>query len=239
MLLKVEDLKVSYGQVKALLGVSIEIGEGEIVSIIGANGAGKSTLMKAIMGDVKAQSGKVLFQGTELGHVHTHRIVKDGIVYVPEGRQVFAKLSVQDNLEMGAFCRSYSKAEMNKLYEECYEMFPILKKRRRQLAGSLSGGEQQMLALCRGLMSQPKLMLLDEPSLGRRSTAAARRKRFAPACACASAAAAARSPISKPSSARWWTMCAPAAPSRSLFPQWAATAAPPLRASAPSSRATA
>lgn len=166
MLLKVEDLKVSYGQVKALLGVSIEIGEGEIVSIIGANGAGKSTLMKAIMGDVKAQSGKVLFQGTELGHVHTHRIVKDGIVYVPEGRQVFAKLSVQDNLEMGAFCRSYSKAEMNKLYEECYEMFPILKKRRRQLAGSLSGGEQQMLALCRGLMSQPKLMMLDEPSLG-------------------------------------------------------------------------
>lgn len=166
MLLKVEDLKVSYGQVKALLGVSIEIGEGEIVSIIGANGAGKSTLMKAIMGDVKAQSGKVLFEGTELNRVHTHKIVKGGIVYVPEGRQVFAKLSVQDNLEMGAFCRSYSKAEMNRLYEECYEMFPILKKRRRQLAGSLSGGEQQMLALCRGLMSQPKLMMLDEPSLG-------------------------------------------------------------------------
>lgn len=166
MLLKVEDLKVSYGQVKALLGVSLEIQKGEIISIIGANGAGKSTLMKSIMGDVKAQSGAVYYEDQQINHVKTHNIVKNGIVYVPEGRQVFAKLSVQDNLEMGAYCRSYSKAEFNALYEECYEMFPILKKRRRQLAGSLSGGEQQMLALCRGMMSSPKLMMLDEPSLG-------------------------------------------------------------------------
>lgn len=165
MLLKVEDLKVSYGQVKALLGVSLEIQKGEIISIIGANGAGKSTLMKSIMGDVKAQSGTVYFEDKLIDR-KTHNIVKNGVVYVPEGRQVFAKLSVQDNLEMGAYCRSYSKAEINRLYEECYEMFPILKKRRRQLAGSLSGGEQQMLALCRGMMSSPKLMMLDEPSLG-------------------------------------------------------------------------
>ena len=165
-LLKVQDLKVSYGQVKVLLGVSIEIGEGEVISIIGANGAGKSTLMKSIMGDVKAQSGNIEFEGKPASHIRTHKLVKGGMVYVPEGRQVFATLSVQDNLEMGAFCRSYSRAEINSLYEECYEMFPILKKRRRQLAGSLSGGEQQMLALCRGLMSSPKLMMLDEPSLG-------------------------------------------------------------------------
>jgi branched-chain amino acid transport system ATP-binding protein len=166
MLLQVEDLKVSYGQVKALLGVSIEIEKGEIVSIIGANGAGKSTLMKSIMGDVKSQSGKIFYNGTLINRAYTHRIVKDGIVYVPEGRQVFTRLNVQENLEMGAYCRSYSRAEINALYEECYQMFPILKKRRRQLAGSLSGGEQQMLALCRGLMSSPVLMLLDEPSLG-------------------------------------------------------------------------
>lgn len=166
MLLKVEDLKVSYGQVKALLGVSMEIQKGEIISIIGANGAGKSTLMKSIMGDVKALSGTIYYEGKQLNHLKTHKVVKDGMVYVPEGRQVFAKLSVQDNLEMGAYCRKYSKAEFNRLYEESYEMFPILKKRRRQLAGSLSGGEQQMLALCRGLMSSPKLMMLDEPSLG-------------------------------------------------------------------------
>lgn len=166
MLLKVEDLKVSYGQVKALLGVSMEVGEGEIISIIGANGAGKSTLMKSIMGDVKAQGGKISFEGRQINRMHTHKVVKGGMVYVPEGRQVFSKLSVQDNLEMGAYCRNYSKAEIKALYEESYEMFPILKVRRRQLAGSLSGGEQQMLALCRGMMSSPKLMMLDEPSLG-------------------------------------------------------------------------
>lgn len=166
MLLKVDNLQVSYGQVKALLGVSIEIAEGEVISIIGANGAGKSTLMKAIMGDVRAQSGAVYYNDKPFNRTRTHQIVEHGVVYVPEGRQVFAKLTVQDNLEMGAFCRKYTKAQINQLYEESYEMFPILKKRRKQLAGSLSGGEQQMLALCRGYMSSPKLMLLDEPSLG-------------------------------------------------------------------------
>ena len=166
MLLSVENIKASYGQVKALLGVSLYIDEGEIISVIGANGAGKSTMMKSIMGNVRIKEGTVTYKGQQINQLQTHKIVENGLVYVPEGREVFTKLSVQDNLEMGAYCRKYSPSEINSLYEECYEMFPILKKRRRQLAGSLSGGEQQMLALCRALMSSPTLMMLDEPSLG-------------------------------------------------------------------------
>ena len=135
-MLKIDNISVSYGQVKALLGVSIEVNDGEIVSIIGSNGAGKSSLMRSI------------------------------VVYVPEGRQVFAKLSVLENLEMGAFSKPYSRAELQEHYDEMFELFPILKKKRSQLAGSLSGGQQQMLALCRGLMCDPKIILLDEPSLG-------------------------------------------------------------------------
>ncbi|MFR8169946.1 MAG: ABC transporter ATP-binding protein [Marvinbryantia sp.] len=165
-MLKAENVNVSFGQVRALTNVSIELKEGEIVAIIGANGAGKSSLMRSIMGDVRATSGKITYLDKNLGKMRPHEIVKAGVVYVPEGRQVFAKLSVQDNLEMGAYCRNYSKAELNRHYEEAYTMFPILKDRRKQMAGSLSGGQQQMLALCRGLMSDPKVMLLDEPSLG-------------------------------------------------------------------------
>lgn len=165
-MLSVQNLEVSFGEVKALMNVSIELAGGEIVSIIGANGAGKSTLLRSIAGDVKFKKGKITYMGKDLKDLKTHQIVKEGIVYVPEGRQVFARLSVQENLEMGAYCREYTRAEMNARYEEAYTMFPILRDRRRQLAGSLSGGQQQMLALCRGLMSNPKLMLLDEPSLG-------------------------------------------------------------------------
>lgn len=165
-MLKVENIKVSFGQVKALLGVSIDMNAGEIVSIIGSNGAGKSSLMRAIMGDVRVSSGQITYGELDMLKRKTHQIVEDGIVYVPEGRQVFTKLTVQENLEMGAFSRSYTHAQLGEHYEEAYEMFPILKEKRKQYAGSLSGGQQQMLALCRGLMSEPKLMMLDEPSLG-------------------------------------------------------------------------
>jgi len=166
MMLKTEDIYVSYGKVSALMGVDIELNEGETISIIGANGAGKSTLMKSIMGRVKPSSGRVYFYDEVISGLNTHAIVKKGIVCVPEGREVFATLSVQDNLEMGAYSRKYSARQLKEHYDEVYQMFPILYERRRQLAGSLSGGQQQMLALGRGLMSAPRVMLLDEPSLG-------------------------------------------------------------------------
>lgn len=165
-MLKVEHIFTYYGKVMALHDVSIEVGKNEIVSIIGANGAGKSTLMKSIMGVAPIKSGSITYQGEEISKRKSHEIVKKGIVYVPEGREIFADLSVRDNLEMGAFCRSYSSKRISELYDECYEMFPKLKERRRQLAGSLSGGEQQMLAIARGLMSEPSLIMFDEPSLG-------------------------------------------------------------------------
>ena len=165
-MLKVDHIYTYYGKVMALHDVSFEIREDEIVSIIGANGAGKSTLMKSIMGVAPIKSGSILYKGEDISKCRTHQIVKKGIVYVPEGREIFADLSVKDNLEMGAFCRSYSAKRANELYEECYEMFPRLKERRRQAAGSLSGGEQQMLAIARGLMSEPSILMFDEPSLG-------------------------------------------------------------------------
>ncbi len=165
-MLKVEHIFTYYGKVLALHDVSIEVGQDEIVSIIGANGAGKSTLMKSIMGVVPVRSGTITFQDEDISKCKSHHVVKKGIVYVPEGREIFAELSVKDNLEMGAFCRRYSAKRANELYEECYEMFPKLKERRKQLAGSLSGGEQQMLAIARGLMSEPTLIMFDEPSLG-------------------------------------------------------------------------
>ena len=165
-MLKVDHIYTYYGKVMALHDVSFEIREDEIVSIIGANGAGKSTLMKSIMGVAPIRSGSILYKGEDISKCRTHQIVKKGIVYVPEGREIFADLSVKDNLEMGAFCRSYSAKRANELYEECYELFPRLKERRRQAAGSLSGGEQQMLAIARGLMSEPSILMFDEPSLG-------------------------------------------------------------------------
>ena len=166
MVLQVTNVNSYYGAIQALQDVSFELGEDEIVSIIGNNGAGKSTLMKSVMGLVKPKSGSIKFLDKELTKMKSHEIVKEGIVYVPEGREVFARLSVQINLKMGAFCRNYTYKQLHEKYSEMFDMFPRLKERRNQLAGSLSGGEQQMLAIARGLMSEPKLILFDEPSLG-------------------------------------------------------------------------
>lgn len=165
-MLEVERISTYYGNACALREVSFEVNEGEIVSIIGANGAGKSTLMKSIMGAVKPRAGSIHYKGKEILHFPTHKIVGLGIVYVPEGRDVFAPMSVRDNLEMGAYSHSFSRKQIDELCEEMYQMFPRLKERRRQMAGTLSGGEQQMLAIARGLMSKPEIIMFDEPSLG-------------------------------------------------------------------------
>lgn len=165
-MLKVEGLNTFYGAIHAIYDIDISINEGEIISVIGANGAGKSTLMKTIMGLVKAKSGKVTFLGEEITRMGTDKIVEKGIVYVPEGRYIFPQLSVQDNLLMGAYSKNFKGRKLEQLYEEMFEMFPRLKERRRQRGGTLSGGEQQMLAIARALMSEPKLIMFDEPSLG-------------------------------------------------------------------------
>lgn len=165
-MLEIKHIDAFYGKVQALYDVSLEVGEHEIISLIGANGAGKSTLMKTVMGLLKPAGGEVLFQGRDMTKIRNTKIVSQGIVYVPEGREVFPEMTVRDNLEMGAYCRNYSVREMNEKMEGMYEIFPRLKERQKQLAGSLSGGEQQMLAISRGLMSDPKLIMFDEPSLG-------------------------------------------------------------------------
>ncbi len=164
--LSLNNIDVYYGEVQALFGVSIDVFDGEIVSIIGSNGAGKTTTMRSIMGLRHPKKGTITFEDKEIQKLHTHKVVDQGIVYVPEGRLVFPDLSVEVNLEMGAYSKNYSKDEMQKMMNEQYELFPRLKERRNQLAGSLSGGEQQMLAISRGLMSNPKLIMFDEPSLG-------------------------------------------------------------------------
>lgn len=163
MMLKVEDLNVYYGGIHALRGVSIDVEEGKIVTIIGSNGAGKSSLLNSICGTVKYQSGNIMFKGHPLS-TQSHKVVKDGLVQVPEGRLIFANLSVEENLRMGAYLRNDKKIpeDMNHVYK----LFPRLKEREKQIAGTLSGGEQQMLAMGRGLMSNPDIILLDEPSLG-------------------------------------------------------------------------
>lgn len=165
-MLAVKDIDVFYGKVQALFQVSFEINNDEIVSIIGANGAGKTTLMKTIMGLNKPRAGSIKLNGQPISHLPTHKVVGKKIIYVPEGREVFAAMSVQENLEMGAYSVSITKKELAERQEEVYSIFPRLKERARQLAGSLSGGEQQMLAIARGLMSNPDLLMLDEPSLG-------------------------------------------------------------------------
>ncbi len=165
-MLSIRNIDVSYGQVQALFNISIEVGEKEIISIIGANGAGKSTLMKSIMGVQRAHNGSIALQNEDITRTKTHRIVEKGIVYVPEGREVFPNMTVQENLEMGAYCRPYKQNEIDERLEEMYTLFPRLKERRKQKTGSLSGGEQQMVAITRGLMSEPKLIMFDEPSLG-------------------------------------------------------------------------
>ena len=163
-MLRVEDLHVYYGGIHALKGVNIAIDKGEIVTIIGANGAGKSTLLNTISGVVKNREGRIVFKGNPLPS-SPHGIVREGICQIPEGRMVFANLTVKDNLMLGAYLRK-DTAGIERDLENVYELFPRLKEREKQMAGTLSGGEQQMLAIGRGLMSDPDLMLLDEPSLG-------------------------------------------------------------------------
>ena len=162
-MLKVNDLVVNYGYVEALRGVSLEVKQGQIVSIIGANGAGKTTLLRTISGLVKPKSGTVLFEGEELPK-KPNKIVAQGVVQVPEGRKCFSGLTVKDNLLVGGYL--LKNDELEKALQEQYELFPVLKQRENQFAGTFSGGEQQMLAVARGLMSKPKIILLDEPSMG-------------------------------------------------------------------------
>ena len=164
-MLKVEDLHVYYDAIHAIKGVTFEVGEGEIVTLIGANGAGKTTTLHAISGLLKPKSGSITFMGQNLLTTKPHMIVRSGLAQVPEGRRVFSELTVQENLEMGAYIRK-DKAGVAADYDMVFERLPRLKERRKQLAGTLSGGEQQMLAIGRALMARPKMMLLDEPSMG-------------------------------------------------------------------------
>ncbi len=164
MLLEVKDLNVYYGGIHALRGVSVGVEEGKIVSIIGSNGAGKSTLLNTICGLVKQDSGEILYKGETLTNI-PHKVVAEGICQVPEGRLIFANLTVEENLRMGAYLRN-DKAQIAKDMRNAYDLFPILEERKTQSAGTLSGGEQQMLAIGRGLMTNPQIILLDEPSLG-------------------------------------------------------------------------
>ncbi len=162
-ILKVEDMHVYYGAIHAIKGVSFEVGEGEIVALIGANGAGKSTILKTVSGLMHPRSGSITFMDNNISHTDAHKLVHQGLAHVPEGRRIFLQMSVQDNLEMGAFTKKdVSKEDL----ERMFTLFPRLKERRKQIAGTLSGGEQQMLAMSRALMSHPKLLMLDEPSMG-------------------------------------------------------------------------
>ncbi len=164
-MLKIENLHVSYGGIRALRGISLEVPDGKIVTLIGANGAGKSTTLRTISGLVKADSGSISYDGEELLGMPIYKILEKGIAMVPEGRRVFTNLTVRENLKIGAYLRS-DKAQIEKDLDWVYELFPRLKERDWQLAGTLSGGEQQMLAVARALMSKPKLIMMDEPSLG-------------------------------------------------------------------------
>ena len=164
-LLEVKNLVVSYGAIKALRGISFSVEQGEVISLIGSNGAGKTTTLHSISNLIKKNSGSIFFEGTDITNLSADKIVKMGLIQVPEGRRIFANLSVKENLEMGAYLRK-DKEQIKKDMEWGYELFPRLKERLSQLAGTLSGGEQQMLAMARALMSKPKLLLLDEPSMG-------------------------------------------------------------------------
>jgi branched-chain amino acid transport system ATP-binding protein len=165
MLLRVDRLGVQYGSVQALRDVSFTVGKGEIVCLIGANGAGKSTILRALSGVVRPSSGSVVHNGVPIAGLPSHRIARLGIAHVPEGRGVFADMSVRENLEMGAYTRS-SRKEVEESFERVFDLFPRLAERADQLSGTLSGGEQQMLAIGRGLVQRPDLLLLDEPSMG-------------------------------------------------------------------------
>ena len=162
-MLKVENLKVNFGGIEAVKGISFEVNEGEIVTLIGSNGAGKSTTLRAISGLVKPSDGKIIFEGEDITKVGSSEIVSRGITLCPEGRRIFPDLTVIENIRIGAYLRN---DDLSQDIEKCHRLFPILKEREKQLAGTLSGGEQQMLAVARSLMSRPKIMMLDEPSLG-------------------------------------------------------------------------
>lgn len=164
-MLNVKDLDVYYGMIHAIKGISFEVRQGEIVTLIGANGAGKTTILKALSGMLKVKSGEVNYDGTNILTTEPHKIVASGLAHVPEGRRVFAEMTVEDNLELGGFTDK-NKAKVKQGFENAYEKFPRLFERRKQIAGTLSGGEQQMLAIGRALMSQPKIILMDEPSMG-------------------------------------------------------------------------
>ncbi|MEF2852483.1 MAG: ABC transporter ATP-binding protein [Lachnospiraceae bacterium] len=164
-MLQVTDLKVNYGVIQAIKGVSFEVNEGEVIALIGANGAGKTTILHTVTGLIAPKSGKIEFEGKDITKMPAHKIVTLGMAHVPEGRRVFADLSVYENLLMGAFTRK-DKDEISQTLEMVYKRFPRLKERKNQVAGTLSGGEQQMLAMGRALMSHPKILLMDEPSMG-------------------------------------------------------------------------
>lgn len=165
-MLSVKDLNVYYGSIYAIKGISIEVNKGEIVALIGANGAGKTTTMHAISGLIKPKSGDITYCSNNLVTTEAHKIIRLGLSQVPEGRRVFANMTVQENLEMGAYIRKESKEELEDEYETIFKRLPRLKERRNQIAGTLSGGEQQMVAIGRALMSKPDMLLLDEPSMG-------------------------------------------------------------------------
>ena len=162
-ILKVDDIHVYYGAIHAIKGISFQVGEGEIVTLIGANGAGKTTSLQTVSGLLRARSGSIEFCGENISRVPAHKIVERGLAQVPEGRRIFLRMTVQENLEMGAYTNTRNVADA---LDYVFEQFPRLKERRRQIGGTLSGGEQQMLAMGRALMSRPKLMMLDEPSMG-------------------------------------------------------------------------
>ncbi len=164
-MLTIKDLEVYYGVIQAIKGVSFEVNQGEVIALIGANGAGKTTILHTITGLISPKKGSVMFEGNELTKMPAHKIVSLGMAHVPEGRRVFADLSVYENLRMGAYTRK-DKGEIEESLEKVYDCFPRLKERRNQMAGTLSGGEQQMLAMGRALMSKPKILLMDEPSMG-------------------------------------------------------------------------
>lgn len=164
-MLEIKDLEVCYGVIRAIKGVSFEVNQGEVIALIGANGAGKTTILHTITGLIPAKSGSILFEGKDLTKTPAHKIVSMGMAHVPEGRRVFAQLSVLENLKLGAYTRK-DKAEITKSLQTVYERFPRLEERKNQVAGTLSGGEQQMLAMGRALMSNPRIILMDEPSMG-------------------------------------------------------------------------
>lgn len=163
MLLKVDNIQVYYGAIHAIKGISFEVNEGETVALIGANGAGKSTTLKTVSGLMHPKVGKITFLDKDITHIEAHRLVSQGLAHVPEGRHIFLQMTVQENLEMGAYTR---KGDISDALDNVFQHFPRLKERRKQIGGTLSGGEQQMLAMGRAMMISPKLLMLDEPSMG-------------------------------------------------------------------------